>query len=276
METNDQGLSIDSPNLFFEKAPVGYLVLDKRGIILQVNEKICQLLKCDESELIDCSLSDFIYQEDLPVYNKNYNSFYRKPTEQKLELRLTKDNETFRYCQLIGSKVKLPISEIKNKDVLLVSVIDITDVYTQRQESESSVKLLKFAIAQMPIPVMITGVAGTSKPLYNQLASDLVHYRSNLVGETILPGNYKILPMLLPDRSQIKTKDLPLSKAISQGISTHNQDIIIPHPEGDRRISASAEPLRDEQGNIIAGIVVFPEITDRIELKPSCVKISNY
>jgi len=243
---------------YIDNAPSGFFAIDKKGNYLEVNQAFCEITGYSESELLGMGLPDIIHPSSIEKEFEHFDNLRKEGISSRLITFISKDGEK-RVWNEIGKKL--------TDGRYIAFTQDVTEQIKAQERVKRSEKLLKFAIAQMPIPVMITGVTGTSKLLYNQLASDLVHYRPNLVGETILPGNHKILPMLLPDRSQIKTKDLPLSKAILQGISTHNQDMIIPHPEGDRWISANAEPLRDEHGNIIAGIVVFPEITARIKLE---------
>jgi len=243
---------------YIENAPNGFFAIDKQGDYLEVNKAFCEITGYSETELLDMGLPDIMHPSIIKQELEQFDNLNKNGTSSSLITFIRKDGEE-RVWNEIGKKL--------TDGRYIAFTQDVTEQIKAQERVKRSEQLLKFAIEQMPIAVMITGVPGISKPLFNQLAIDLVRFTPNAIGETILPDNHKILPMLYPDRRQIDVKDLPLSKAISQGISTHNQDIIIPHPDGDHWISTSAEPIRDEQGNIIAGIVVFPEITARKKLE---------
>ena len=66
-----------------------------------------------------------------------------------------------------------------------------------------------------------------------------------------------------PDGTPYAGKDLPLSQAILEGRTIRNEEVIIRRPSGeDRWVFANAAPVRDAEGNIVAGVVVFPDITE--------------
>jgi PAS domain S-box-containing protein len=243
---------------YLENTPNGIFTIDEQGDYLEVNKAFCEITGYSEPELLEMGLPDIMHPSSIKQELEQFDNLNKESTSSSLITFIRKDGEK-RVWNEIGKKLA--------DGRYIAFTQDVTEQIKGQKELKRNEQLLKFAIEQMPIAVMMTGVQGTSNPLFNQLAYDLVNFKPNAVGEMILPGNRKILPILNPDRSQIDVKDMPLSKALSQGISTHRQDMIIPHPEGDRWISASAEPLKDEQGNVIAGIVVFPEITARKELE---------
>ncbi len=66
-----------------------------------------------------------------------------------------------------------------------------------------------------------------------------------------------------PDGTPFAPEDLPLSRAILKGETSKNVDVIIRRPNGERRwILANAAPVRNAKGEIIAGVVVFPDVTE--------------
>ncbi|MCF7912426.1 MAG: PAS domain S-box protein [Candidatus Cloacimonetes bacterium] len=243
---------------YVENAPNGFFAIDADGSYLEVNKAFCEMTGYKEAELLEMGLPDIMHPSSIKQELENFDKLRKEDISTSLITYICQNGEE-RIWNEIGKRL--------SGDKYIAFVEDVTEQIIARKKLERNEKLLKFAIEQMPIPVLITGVPDTFQTLYNQPASDLVHYEPNTSGETMLPGQHKIMPMLNPDRSLIEPAEMPLTKAISQGISTKNREIIIPHPDGDRWISASAEPLRDEDGKIIAGIVVFPEITDRIQME---------
>lgn len=232
------------------------IIIHFNAIGIDANQSFLRITGYDVNEIIGKNLFEIIDTKDHETVKANLQSNYAQPY---LITLIRKDGSRFL------AEIEARDAEHNGSPIRITAVRDVTEHLEAQEKLKYSEKLLKFAIVQMPIPVIISDVQGSLKTLYNQPAIDLVRYEPNSIGETLLPGQQRILPMLNTDHSQIEFAELPLHKAISLGISTKNQEMIIPHPEGDRWISASAEPLKDEQGNIIAGIVVFPDITEQKE-----------
>ena len=67
-----------------------------------------------------------------------------------------------------------------------------------------------------------------------------------------------------PDGRLCEYHELPLTQAIQQGKISRNVEVIIKRPDGqERHVSASAAPVRDKEGAIVAAVVVFPDVTDQ-------------
>ena len=65
-----------------------------------------------------------------------------------------------------------------------------------------------------------------------------------------------------PDGSLYSSDQLPLSRAVRQGETIQDEELIIRDVEGrDHWINAHAAPIRDHEGRVTAGIVVFHDIT---------------
>jgi PAS domain S-box-containing protein len=76
--------------------------------------------------------------------------------------------------------------------------------------------------------------------------------------------------MLYPDGSPWLPQDVPLSLAMSQGKVTKNTEMLIKRADGvEYTISCNAAPIYNEKGEIIAGIVVFSDITERKQIENS-------
>ncbi len=64
-----------------------------------------------------------------------------------------------------------------------------------------------------------------------------------------------------------KNEELPLTRAILNGEITANKELIIRNSDGeDRVLLTQAAPVRDANGKIVAGIVVMPDITERVHI----------
>ena len=67
-----------------------------------------------------------------------------------------------------------------------------------------------------------------------------------------------------PDGRPYPPEQLPLSRAVLKGEITRNEKVVIVQEDGHRRwIIANAAPIRDKDGRVVAGIVVFSDITEQ-------------
>ncbi len=124
-------------------------------------------------------------------------------------------------------------------------------------------EILNFAIGQIPIPVIIASAPDVTITHFNQAAIGLLTRADTELTEIPLEVHREYWPTFYPDGTPYRVEDLPLTRAIQKGETSKDVEIIVRQPDGDRWISASAAPLRDNNGTIVAGIVVFPEITKR-------------
>jgi PAS domain S-box-containing protein len=82
----------------------------------------------------------------------------------------------------------------------------------------------------------------------------------NGVGIDQYVGSWQLLDL---DGSELRTDEVPLVRAIIYG-EPSSREFIIRRKEGDDRVvEGNAAPIKDETGNVTAGIVIFTDITDR-------------
>jgi PAS domain S-box-containing protein len=67
-----------------------------------------------------------------------------------------------------------------------------------------------------------------------------------------------------PDGTVYDPADLPLSRALTVGETVKNMEVVVQREDGSERwISANAAPVRNDRGEITAGVVVFLDITEQ-------------
>jgi PAS domain S-box-containing protein len=148
------------------------------------------------------------------------------------------------------------------KDRFCVIFEDITERRKKEKELKKRERLLNFAVKQMPVPVLIAETPDVRITRYNKAAIELLADIPPSISDVRLEDHRKYWPTFHPDGTPYKVEDLPLTRAIKEGKHIRNREIIVRHKDGDRWVSASAAPLLDDDGNIVAGIVVFPDITE--------------
>jgi PAS domain S-box-containing protein len=75
------------------------------------------------------------------------------------------------------------------------------------------------------------------------------------------PENWQIFR---PDGQPFAPHELPLWRAIVDGETSKNVDVVIRRSDGEQRwVLSNAAPVRDAEGRIVAGVAVFPDVSER-------------
>ncbi len=71
-----------------------------------------------------------------------------------------------------------------------------------------------------------------------------------------------------PDGTPYDPRDLPLTRAVLDGETVLEEQLVITWPDGrERELLVNTAPLQDEQGKIMGGIGIFQDITERVWAK---------
>ncbi|MBI5492573.1 MAG: MEDS domain-containing protein [Deltaproteobacteria bacterium] len=79
----------------------------------------------------------------------------------------------------------------------------------------------------------------------------------------------------LPDGTQPRNEDFPLSRAILKGVTVNDEEWVLQRPDGTRlTVLCNAGPIRDRNGEITAGVAVWRDITKRKEAEEELKKLN--
>ena len=80
----------------FDLAPVGYLTLNEKGLILEANLTASQMLGVERSFLVNQPVTRFIFKESLDIYYMHLKRLFETGTQQTFELKMIhKDTSPF-------------------------------------------------------------------------------------------------------------------------------------------------------------------------------------
>jgi PAS domain S-box-containing protein len=117
----------------YDLAPVGYVTINEKGLILEANLAAATLWGVERSILINQPLSNFILSEDQDLYYLHRKQLFEIDGPQECELRMNnKKGETF--------WTKMETKSAQNIDGLLISLMVISDI-TERKQMEKDLKL---------------------------------------------------------------------------------------------------------------------------------------
>ena len=141
---------------------------------------------------------------------------------------------------------------------------DITKRKKAEEELERMRSLLTAAIEQSSAGILIADAPDVTIRVANAAALGIRGYSKaalNGIPAELHPGNWQVFH---PDGTIFAPEDLPLSRAVLRGEVSRNVEAIIRRPDGGERwVLTNAAPVRNSQGEIAAGVVVFTDITER-------------
>ncbi|MFZ1993164.1 MAG: ATP-binding protein, partial [Solirubrobacteraceae bacterium] len=120
---------------------------------------------------------------------------------------------------------------------------------------------LEQTIQQMPAGVMLAEAPSRQIVLSNRQAAEIL-------GHGIMPlasGDYDGYQLLTLQRERLKRDEGPLARAMLSGEVVEDQDML--YVRGDGRtivVRISAAPVRDEGGEVVGGVLVFQDVSERV------------
>lgn len=82
----------------YEFAPVGYLTLDKSGIISKINMTLAHMLGVKKGSLINYSLMHFIMPEDRPLFASHLRKVFSTDSRHRAEVRIRREKRRGHQC----------------------------------------------------------------------------------------------------------------------------------------------------------------------------------
>jgi PAS domain S-box-containing protein len=148
---------------------------------------------------------------------------------------------------------------------LLARVRAHLDLSALRREAAAGLRAerwrLEQTIQQMPAGVMLAQAPSRQIVLANRQAAEIL-------GHGILPlqsGEYDGYQLLSLQRERLKRDEGPLARAMLSGEIVEDQDML--YVRGDGRtivVRISAAPVRDEEGDVVGGVLVFQDVSARV------------
>ena len=131
------------------------------------------------------------------------------------------------------------------------------------KESQEATALLRTIVEQSQVPMCCVSAKDLSIMLVNQACIDFHNYDIKEGRPLKLTPHEWNFRHFDGEGNPIAPEDLPLLRAL-QGQTTTDMEMRVDFDDGSSRYClASAVPIKNEMSETIAGLVVFPDITDR-------------
>ncbi len=118
----------------YDFTPVGYVCLDIKGVILNANLTLADMLSWERNSLIDQPLTRYVFFEDQDIYYRHLKDLAESKQRQKCELRMKKSDGTLVDVQL--ESTVFPYQSWRPEQYRTV-IIDITERKQMEKERET-------------------------------------------------------------------------------------------------------------------------------------------
>ncbi|MDV6030903.1 MAG: PAS domain S-box protein [Phycisphaera sp. RhM] len=247
----------DRYQTLYDTAPVGYLTLDRQGVIHEANSTVAALLDVRRENLIGTPLSDVVVPEDQDVWHIHRTNVFTGEGPRSDELRLERSDESTIFVQLESR------CEANGDDSphCRMAVIDISARRKAEEQRRASQLQFRQLLDQLPNAAYTCNADGLITCFNNQAVK--LWGREPKLNNPVdrFCGSFKLLAS---DGSPLRHERSWIALALKEDKGYCEQEIIIRRPDGTSRTAmAHANPIYDEEGKLTGAVNVLVDITDR-------------
>lgn len=247
-----------------DSMPGIFYVFDEGGRLTRWNNRLERSFGYGAEEIGHMSVLDLFVPEDRSLIAETIQKTFAGEESHAEGRFLTQDGAAIPFF-LTGVRMTI------NHGSYIVGVgVDIRERVRAEAESRRLQALLRSVIVQSPIPMVLALPDGTVE-LFNESCRSVlgigneIASRSELNLFTLEPGweDYSA------EGARVPFSELPLMLAL-KGMTTRSREMKVLRQDGSERwILVDAVPVYDSQGEVIAGFLIFPDITDRKRMEQS-------
>jgi PAS domain S-box-containing protein len=264
----------------YDFAPVGYFTFDKKGNIIETNVTGASLLGSEKRSLKGQPFHRFITPGHFSIFQSHLQRALEIQSKQSCKLKLTRKDGSL-FDALIDTIAVMDGDG--NFDHYRSSVTDITEI-TKAEEGERLLWEAKRAETQLFEANQRLQALMQAVPVGVSFSDDATCQR--ITGNHAMLEQFEVRPednlsASAPDNRapgrqvrffrngrQMSDAELPLQRAVAENMVIPSMELEVKLPSGRSWFAeASGAPVRDAQGNVIAGLVVTVDISERKRAK---------
>lgn len=256
----------------FDHAPNGYLVTDPAGLIHEANQAAGNLLGVPKTRLINKPLILYVHPSERDRFHACLDQLALRQEKDEKGLEREMRFQRRGGAAFPAALIVIPVREPGRQAALRWSLHDLTaskraarrellltKTQTQHRETKEANRLLHAVIDTMPIGMII---ADSERMIVNINTAGREILGSSVSGSVESPNQSFTTHQL--DGTSLPARDRPLARAMRTGKPVKNFEFLIRRADGeDRILLSSASPVLDEAGEVVSGITIFQDITER-------------
>jgi two-component system CheB/CheR fusion protein len=148
---------------------------------------------------------------------------------------------------------------------IVVTFFDISERKRAEDGVQAAQSRLQTIIEQMPAAVLVADAPSGRLVMGNRQASLLLGYPlTHGTGADDWTAVNSAFAAFHPNERPYLVQELPLFRSLTRGETVTEEPIRYMRPDGTRgTVAASSTPIRDPEGNVVAAVAMFWDITDR-------------
>ena len=254
--------SEETTRALMESAAQGILGVDMHGKIVLANAMAERLFGYPRQEILGEPIQLLLSEDSQGPHSPLNNDYWASPGSIPVSLGMS-----FRAQRKDGSQfpVEVSLSSVQTRSGR-VAVSFITDVSSRRASERERENLihelaeergrLRAVLDQMPVGVAIAQQPGPRIVLHNQEAERLLGH------EVVVPGPDTPFGPEYADGRPMPVEEYPITRALNEGHIEKQMEVRYRRGDGGMTVfSHSAAPIRDFQGNIVAAVATFTDIS---------------
>lgn len=87
----------------FDNAPVGYMIVDINGLIIDINQTAAKLLEHSKNEFANSKISKYIHPDYQDIYYLYFQALIRGSQKQPCDIKLRKGNNSYIFARIQGN-----------------------------------------------------------------------------------------------------------------------------------------------------------------------------
>lgn len=144
----------------YNHAPVGYVSLDEKGIILRHNQTFSNMLGNPGIIAIGASLASFLCKEDKDIFLARFKAIFKNPTDKQFEARLKRSDENIFWVRMAANSDLITNESNENKEVLLITLSDINHEKQAEKVVKDNLQFLSTLLDTIPSPIFYKDAQG--------------------------------------------------------------------------------------------------------------------
>ncbi len=236
------------------------IYIHQKGILVYVNDRLAKILGYAPHEVRTRHFWDFVHPEDRgSLKGAGIQVTLGADAISQYEFRVICKDGQIKWLQVLSTEIMY-----RGQPASMGNVADISERKQTEADLDKAQALLLAAIEQTPAGILIADAPDVRVRLANPAALGIIGKSSQPLKDIPFESHPRHWQTFHPDGTPFEVDELPLNRAILRGETSKNVEAVIRQPQGeDRWVLANAAPVRNAAGEIVAGVVVFPDITER-------------
>jgi len=237
----------------YEFAPVGYVTVSEKGIVLEANLSFTSMVDIERSKLVGMPLSQFIHKDDQDNYYLHRKKLFETNAKQTCELKIVRKDRTSFYAQLGSIAVKETEGDFYQ---ILSTIADISERKLSEIALKESTERLLLALEGGQLGIwnrdLVTGKSSWDMYLFHLL-------RRDPDGPPITSETF--FTYIHPD--DVERVRRHIDETIRKGTDFFDEFRVVREDKEVRWLAAAARVYRDEGGRPKRLAGVNYDITER-------------